>query len=102
MKKRTKIAFGFIALISFTSLTYALTTPVQVSGEIRNKVTADLITTRNTVSGTGTVGKYIETYGTNIKNISGENANGGIRVRTVVKEKKDYSIQQFLIVLMLS
>ena len=56
-------------------------------GQLKNKVTANIITTRNTLSDTGNLGANFTSYIYNIYDVAGSNAEGGIRVKTMINRK---------------
>lgn len=86
MKIIKKIVFTLLAIITMVGLTYAASTYlINEEGTLKNTVNGTS-TSRNTKKGTATFGTGVEAVMLNVANVTGTNASGGIRVKTIAKK----------------
>ncbi len=84
MKKTKKIVFALIALIALSGVVFAASHVIDKEGTLSNVVNGNS-TSRTKIYDDGKFAQSIYAYMTNIKDMTGENAAGGIRVKTMVK-----------------
>lgn len=80
-----KIIFICTIFVILMGTVYALAITIKESGTLSNEVVSSAYTKRNTISGTANLGLSVKAYMTNVKSVTGSNADGGIRVKTTCK-----------------
>lgn len=84
-KQKRKIIFALITVFAFIGITYALNTFISIDGGLKNNIVSGSAK-RNTISGTAELSEAFYAYMTNVENVNGNNASGGIRVKITAKK----------------
>lgn len=85
MKRKSKILFTFALMITLVGFAFAESYKIDKSATLSNVVNG-LSISRNKVEQTETFSEAISTRLYNVKNVTGINAEGGIRVKTIAKK----------------
>ncbi len=85
MKKKSKILVAFLTLFIAVGFVSALDNTIRKTGSLTNEVISNIYTKRNTIEGEAKLNSTFLANMTNVKNVSGTNAEGGIRVKTTAK-----------------
>lgn len=83
-RKNRKMIF-ILLLISFITITYAVSYKIDKSGTLSNVVNG-LSTSRNKIEDKKTFGSAVIAQMLNVNKVTGANAEGGIRVKTIAKK----------------
>lgn len=87
MKKKSKILFAFVMMFVLVGMVSAVADSFSKNGTLENIYDDGTNVYNPVISDTATFGPSFKTYINNIKNVSGQNAKGGIRVFTTAKRK---------------
>ena len=85
MKKKSVLLITFLALFISIGLVSALDNSIRKSGSLTNEVISNIYTKRNTIEGEAKLNSSFFVNMTDVKNVTGANAEGGIRVKTTAK-----------------
>lgn len=85
MKKGKKIVFTLVVIIALAGIVLAESYKIDKSETLSNVVNGNS-TSRNKVEGSATFGSDVTTRMYDVKNVTGINAEDGIRVKTIVKK----------------